>query len=77
MAGLRVLPEDNRNPFNRSREEQLVLDHPKKPSYLGIYGGKLTGYRANAEKILHIIHRNLGKKTAIAKTSSIRLKFPV
>lgn len=75
MAGLRVLPQEKGRPFRRSREVQLVTDSPKKPTYLGIYGGKLTVYRANAEKIMKVISKSLGAKTPIADTKELRLNI--
>jgi len=76
FAGLRVLPWDKRLPFKRSRELQLTTDSHAKPHYLGIYGGKLTGYRASAQKVMSIIASTLGTRAAIADTATIRLELP-
>ena len=73
MSGLRVLPWDKAHPFHRSREVQLVPDDIDHPHYLAIFGGKLTGYRATAEKVLAIVTRTLGAKTAIADTKQLKL----
>lgn len=69
MAGLRVLPKEQRGFHHRNREVQFVEgDH-----YLAIYGGKLTGYRATAEKTLLLIQRILGKGLPQADTSTLPL----
>lgn len=61
MAGLRVLPkgEDNQTHAQLSREVQLITDSSDQPHYLAIYGGKLTGYRATAAKVVNIIEQTL------------------
>jgi len=51
FAGLRVLPRGDSNAFNRPRETILYQDEAH-PGLYTIYGGKLTGYRATAEKLL-------------------------
>lgn len=52
FAGLRVLPRKDGHVFHRSREVILTTDRQKKPRLVNIYGGKLTTYRATAEKAL-------------------------
>ncbi len=52
FAGLRVLPRADGAAFHRQRETLLVTDPPGKPRFLAIYGGKLTGWRATAERVL-------------------------
>jgi glycerol-3-phosphate dehydrogenase len=54
-AGLRVLPASGKNPFKRSREVQFAETN----NYLAIYGGKLTGYRATAERALKKILKSM------------------
>ena len=69
MAGLRVLPKDKGAFHFRSREVQFVEnDH-----YLAIYGGKLTGYRATAEKATDILRQRLGPRTSRARTDRLPL----
>ena len=54
-AGLRVLPSNDKSPFNRSREVQFA----EGDNYLAVYGGKLTGYRATAEAALKKILKSM------------------
>ncbi len=69
MAGLRVLPEEATGFHLRSREVQFV----ESAGYLAIYGGKLTGYRATAEKVLQRIEKQLGNANHIADTQHLPL----
>lgn len=70
-AGLRVLPATEQSPFKRSRE---VL-YGESESYLAIYGGKLTGYRATAAKVMAKVLVGLQMNTthAVKDTSKIKL----
>ncbi len=52
FAGLRVLPAATQAAFDRSRETIFSTDREPKPRVLGIYGGKLTGWRAAAAHVL-------------------------
>jgi len=52
FAGLRVLPVSKDNAFQRPRETILLRDQEKHPHIVSIYGGKLTAYRATAEKLM-------------------------
>jgi glycerol-3-phosphate dehydrogenase len=76
MAGLRVLPkrEDNQAHSQLSREVQLITDSSDQPHYLGIYGGKLTGYRATAAKVVNIIEQTLCARKTRGNTKYISLK---
>lgn len=52
FSGIRVLPKESTGANQRSRET-LFTEESKGPiKYLGIYGGKLTSYRATAETVL-------------------------
>lgn len=74
MAGLRVLPRSADRPFRRSREVQLITDNPDAPHYVAVYGGKLTGYRATAAKVLRLLARTLGPRAVRAgDTANLRL----
>ncbi len=73
FAGLRVLPASGSSAFSRSRETMLPLDNRRKPRVVSIYGGKLTGYRATAEKVIDLLERSLPKRRQIARTSEVRL----
>ncbi len=81
FAGLRVLPRtadsnENENPFSRPRETVLLPDREQAPRLLTIYGGKLTAYRATAEKCLKQLRSTLPDRDAIADTRSLTLKDP-
>ena len=75
MAGLRVLPkdEDTQQHYHLSREVQLVTDDSKQPHYLAIYGGKLTGYRATAAKVVKVIEKAIKSRPSRADTKTIHL----
>ena len=73
FAGLRVLPAATGAAFGRSRETHLLVDHARRPRVLSIYGGKLTGYRATAEKVLRRIRHTLPGRKAIARTADLVL----
>lgn len=73
MAGLRVLPGGARQPFRRSREVNLVGNDKKHPSYVAVYGGKLTGYRATAEKVLKQIAGNFKGRPGGIDTATLPL----
>lgn len=72
-AGLRVLPASLGNAFKRSRETQLPMDNERTPRVVSVFGGKLTGYRATAEKVMAILYRTLPKREAIADTRKLKL----
>ena len=72
-AGLRVLPRAKGAAFHRSRETLLFHDDPHVPRYVGIYGGKLTGYRATAERVLDTLSAVLPVRPRLADTATLRL----
>lgn len=72
-AGLRVLPQAEGAAFARSRETILMPDDADVPRMLGIYGGKLTGYRATAEKVLVRLTGALPVGERLADTRTLRL----
>jgi glycerol-3-phosphate dehydrogenase len=72
FAGIRVLPKRQGNVFSRPRET-LFHSAPNHPKLISVYGGKLTGYRASAEKALEIIQEKLGERTRKANTKSLKL----
>lgn len=61
FAGVRVLPKDLRQPNRRSRETLFATANGG--SYIAIYGGKLTSYRATADKVLQMLTPVLGEGT--------------
>jgi glycerol-3-phosphate dehydrogenase len=76
FAGLRVLPAATGAAFERSRETRLNPDNTRRPRLVSIYGGKLTGYRATAVKVMRMLGPTLPARTAVADTADIPL-FPV
>jgi len=68
FAGVRVLPKEHRNPNKRSRETIFVRNSDK--TYVGIYGGKLTSYRATAEKVVASLIPVLGNTTSAAVSTA-------
>ena len=73
-AGLRVLPKRDTRAFERPRETTLVRDDPARARMVAIYGGKLTGYRATALKVLEVFSRTLPTRTRVADTAEIALE---
>jgi glycerol-3-phosphate dehydrogenase len=78
FAGLRVLPAGPGHAFHRSRETILDTDRDGRdpPRLLSIYGGKLTSYRATAEKVLARIAAALPARRPVADTTALRLSPP-
>ncbi|MDP9011741.1 MAG: glycerol-3-phosphate dehydrogenase/oxidase [Pseudomonadota bacterium] len=74
FAGLRVLPAASRTAFDRSRETIFTTDRDPKPRVLGIYGGKLTGWRAAAAHVLSRIAPSLGSRPRRAATDQLILR---
>lgn len=72
-AGLRVLPRAKGEAFHRSRETLLFHDDQQLPRYVGIYGGKLTGYRATAERALRALAPVLPVRPQLADTATLKL----
>ncbi len=73
-AGLRVLPAGEGHAFHRSRETILQSDRHERPRVLTIYGGKLTSYRATAEKVIERIRPSLPARTPVASTRKLPLQ---
>ncbi len=73
FAGLRVLPRGGGSAFSRPRETVLLTDEGREPRFLTLYGGKLTGYRATAAKVMRNLRRSLPEATPVADTASIPL----
>ncbi|NOZ52535.1 MAG: glycerol-3-phosphate dehydrogenase/oxidase [Gammaproteobacteria bacterium] len=76
FAGLRVLPMSEGSPFKRKREVQLLLDNEDKPKLLSIVGGKLTAYRATAERVMHRLKPSLPPSLARGDTHLLPLNDP-
>lgn len=73
FCGLRVLPAGAQSVFHRPREAVLHTV-PTLPGYIAMIGGKLTGYRATAEKVVAMIKPGLRVRMPIADTRSLMLE---
>jgi len=73
FAGLRVLPRGTGRAFHRTRETLFVRDDPLRPRLLSVVGGKLTGYRATAEKVMLVLRGALPPRPARADTATLPL----
>ena len=69
-----MLPKDERNPFQRTRETLFSYDNIRKPRLIAIYGGKLTSYRSTSEKVLKLLMPQLPRRTRKAKTENLKLE---
>jgi len=72
-AGLRVLPSAKSSMFNRTRELTLLPDNASAPTLVAIYGGKLTSYRADSERIVKQLKGHLGCHERFRSTANITL----
>lgn len=72
FAGVRVLLQTNGAYADRARETALHID-PALARVLSIYGGKLTGYRATAQKIMKRLDVLLPRRTLRAETTRLML----
>lgn len=73
FAGVRVLPAGPVPANRRSRETVLHVDDPGATRVLSIYGGKLTSYRATAEKVVRRLAPSLPGRRRRARTDSLPL----
>jgi glycerol-3-phosphate dehydrogenase len=74
FAGLRVLPTGKSSVFRRSRETVFHRDRAERPRLLTLYGGKLTGYRATAQRALRLLHTSLPVNAPRADTATLPLR---
>ena len=74
FAGLRVLLRDRGRFFGRARETVLLTDNDAHPRLVSIYGGKLTGYRATAVKVMKLLKRTLPNSHQQVDTAIIPLR---
>jgi glycerol-3-phosphate dehydrogenase len=74
FAGVRVLPTGEGHAFHRPRETRLD-PYPRSgvPQLITIYGGKLTGYRATAEKVITRLAMALPGRRLVADTRLLAL----
>lgn len=73
FAGLRVLPRGPGAPFGRARETLLDSDGRRPARLVSVCGGKLTTYRATAEKVLRLLTPGLPVRKRRLDTRRIRL----
>lgn len=70
-AGLRpLIYEENKSPSELSRKDEIFISNT---GLITIAGGKLTGYRLMAKKIVDILCKDIGNKT-VCKTDNITIK---
>lgn len=73
-CGIRVLPAEDGSANVRSRETVFTVQQLAGGLYLAIYGGKLTSYRATADKVmLHVNAALGGGHTPPRSTAHMRL----
>ncbi len=72
FAGVRVLPQSEKSMFSRTRDT-IYITNSSLPGYVGLMGGKLTGYRSTAEKTLNKVKSYLGDTTERINTRAIQL----
>lgn len=73
FAGLRVLPKTNTKAFSRPRDTLVIASDENNPRLLSLYGGKLTAYRATAERVMAKLSRVLPKATEAVDTRDVTL----
>ncbi len=74
FAGLRVLPAGRGSAFDRPRETMFGTDRAQRPRVLTICGGKLTTWRATADKALRRLAPSLPTRTPVAMTNTLPLR---
>lgn len=74
FAGLRVLLQGQTSAYHRSRETILYPDDSNEVRLVTIYGGKLTGYRATAAKVVRLLKKTL--PPAAPRVDTARLMLP-
>jgi len=72
-AGLRVLPKTSSSAFSRPRDVTFTYDDETAPRLVAIWGGKLTGYRATAHKVLAALSPRLPPRERRADTTTLAL----
>lgn len=72
FAGLRVLPRSDRKFFSRPRDVMFITEETL-PGYVALFGGKLTGYRATAQKVMKLLQAYLPQSKKLADTSTLKI----
>jgi glycerol-3-phosphate dehydrogenase len=73
FAGLRVLPKSPGDAFGRTRETLYMTDNTRQPRLVSVVGGKLTGYRAAADKVVALLASTLPARTRRGDTRTLPL----
>jgi glycerol-3-phosphate dehydrogenase len=73
FAGLRVLPTGSGDAAVRPRDTVLLADDDRSPRLVAIYGGKLTAYRATADRVMDRLAPGLPAPAPRADTRTLRL----
>ncbi len=74
FSGLRVLPR-GRGPYGaRPRASNMVADGGTPHRLVSVYGGKLTSYRATAQKVLALLAGALPTRSPRADTATLYLE---
>lgn len=73
FAGLRVLPMASTTAFRRPRDTMIQLDDTAEPKVVSVYGGKLTAYRATADKVMDLLLPALPSRKRLADTRQLTL----
>ncbi|HSM10146.1 MAG TPA: FAD-dependent oxidoreductase [Lysobacter sp.] len=71
FAGLRVLPRTTAGFSARARDTLLQYDDERLPTLVSVHGGKLTTYRAVAERVVASVARTLGPRPGGRSTRDI------
>ncbi|MDR9436375.1 MAG: FAD-dependent oxidoreductase [Thiohalophilus sp.] len=71
FAGLRVLPHSKSSLFDRPRDTLIDTSLPR---VVSLYGGKLTGYRATAQAVMHTLRRWLPEQARCQDTAQLPLE---
>jgi len=74
FAGLRVLPRASGMPGKRRRDTLFLVNSEKTPRLITLYGGKLTAYRATAEKVMQRVHASLPQRQSRGDTRALKLQ---
>ena len=72
FSGLRVLPTGSESQNSKSRET-LFETNQTFPGYVSVVGGKLTVYRATADKVVSLLKPYLPKRKKMVDTRTISL----
>ncbi len=72
FSGVRPLFNDKKTLKDTTRDCLLIKNKKHSPPFISIYGGKITSYRKTAEKVIHLLKKEL-PKTSKAWTHSEKL----